>query len=142
MIATAKAPKLPKLDARKYGELLLSALPRPIRTEAEYDRIAEIVTRLALKGEADLTPEEDALLELLTVLIERYDEEYYRVPDAPPDAVIRMLMTDRGLRHKDLIPVLGSRGVTSDIINGKRKPNQAEVKALTEFFKVSSEVFL
>lgn len=42
------------------------------------------ITRLALKGEDNLTPEEEALLELLTLLIERYDDEYYRIPDAPP----------------------------------------------------------
>lgn len=139
MLATVKNRKL---NTRKYGELLSSALPRAIRTEAEYDRIAEIVTRLALKGEDHLTPEEDALLELLTVLIERYDDEHYQIPDAPPHAVIRMLMNDRGLRHKDLLPALGSRGVTSDVINGKRKPSMTQVKALAEFFKVSPEVFV
>src|SRR5215210_4788762 len=116
MPATAKARKL---DRQKYGELLLSALPRAIRNEAEYDRISEIVTRLALKGEDNLTPEEDALLELLTLLIERYDDEHYKISDAQPHAVIQMLMRDRSLRQKDLIPVLGSREITSEIINGK-----------------------
>jgi HTH-type transcriptional regulator/antitoxin HigA len=112
ILATAKAGAK-KLNSRKYGELLLSALPRAIHTEAEYDRIAEIVTRLALIGEDNLTPEEAALLELLTLLIERYDDEHYQLPDAPPHALIQMLMEDRGLRHKDLIPVLGSRGALS-----------------------------
>ena len=106
-----------------------------------YDRLAEIVTRLALKGEDNLTPEEDALLELLTLLIEHYDDEHYQIPDAPPHAVIQMLMEDRGLRHKDLLPVLGSRGATSDVINGKRKPSKTQIKALAEFFNVSPEVF-
>ncbi len=141
MIATAKAGAK-KLNTRKYGELLRSALPRAIRTEADYDRIAGIVTRLALKGEDNLTPEEDALLDLLTLLIERYDDEHYRIPDAPPHAVIQMLMEDRGLRHKDLIPVLGSRGATSDVINGKRKPSKTQIKAMAEFFNVPPEVFV
>ena len=139
MPATAKAKKL---NTRKYGELLLSALPRAIRTEAEYDRLAEIVTSLALKGEDNLTPEEDARLELLTLLIERYDDEHYRIPAALPHAVIQMLMEDRGLRQKDLAPVLGSRGATSDVINGKRKPSKTQIKALAEFFNVSPEVFV
>ncbi|MGH9938111.1 MAG: helix-turn-helix domain-containing protein [Blastocatellia bacterium] len=117
-------------------------MPHPIRTEADYDHAAETVTRLALKGEGNLTPEEDALLELLTLLIERYDDEHYQIPDAAPHAVIQMLMRDRGLRHKDLIPVLGSPGVTSDVINGKRKPSKKQVKALAEFFKVPLEVFV
>ncbi len=138
MPVTAKAKKL---NTRKYGELLLSTLPRAIRTEAEYDRLAEIVTRLALKGEDNLTPEEDALLELLTLLIERYDDEHYQIPDAPPHAMIQMLMEDRGLRQKDLLPVLGSRGATSDVINGKRKPSKTQIKALAEFFNIALEVF-
>jgi HTH-type transcriptional regulator / antitoxin HigA len=131
-----------KLNTRKYGKLLLTVLPRTIRTEAEYDRMAEVVSRLAVKGEDKLTPEEDALLELLTVLIERYDDEHYQIPDAPPHAVIQMLMQDRGLRHKDLMPVLGSRGTTSDVINGKRNPSKSQIKALAAFFKVSPEVFV
>ncbi len=131
-----------KLNTRRYGELLLAVLPRTIRTEADYDRLAEVVSRLAAKGEGKLTPEEDALLELLAVLIERYDDEHYQIPDAPPHAVIQMLMQDRGLRHKDLMPVLGSRGTTSDVINGKRNPSKSQIKALAAFFKVPPEVFV
>ncbi|MBO0721088.1 MAG: helix-turn-helix domain-containing protein [Blastocatellia bacterium] len=131
-----------KLNSQKYGELLRKVQPRRIRTESEYDRVAEIVSRLAVKGEHNLAPEEDALLELLTVLIEHYDEEHYQIPDAPPHAVIRMLMQDRGLRHKDLMPVLGSRGTTSDVINGKRNPSKSQIKALAAFFKVPPEVFV
>lgn len=131
-----------KLNTRRYGELLRKVQPRRIRTEAEYDRVAEFVSRLAVKGEHNLEPEEDALLELLTVLIEHYDEEHYQIPDAPPHTVIRMLMQDRGLRHKDLMPVLGSRGTTSDVINGKRNPSRAQIKSLAAFFKVPPEVFL
>lgn len=139
MTATADVRKL---NNRKYGELLLSALPRAIRTEAEYDRIAKVTSRLALKGEDQLTPEEEALLELLTLLIEHYDEEHFQIPDAPPHAVIQMLMEDRELRQKDLVPVLGSRSLTSDVINGKRRPSKTQIKALAEFFKVSPEVFV
>lgn len=130
-----------RLNPQKYGELLLDVLPRAIRNESEYDRLAEIVSRLAAKGEDNLTAEEDALLELLTTLIERYDDEHYQIPEAPPHAVIKMLMEDRGLRHKDLMPVLGSRGTTSDVINGKRTPSKVQIKALATFFKVSPEVF-
>lgn len=80
-------------------------------------------------------------LERLTLLIERYDDEHYPIPDAPPHAVIQMLMADRGLRHKDLLPALGSRGATSDVINGKRPPSKTQIKALAAFFNVAPEVF-
>ncbi len=131
-----------KLDVRKYGQILAEALPRPIETDAEYERALEIINRLMSKPEHKLTPEEDTLLELLSQLVERYEERNYPIPDAPPHAVIQFLMEDRGLQHKDLMPVLGSRGVTSEVINGKRKPSKTQIKALAEFFKLPPEVFV
>ena len=131
-----------KINARKYGQILAEALPRPIETDAEYERALEIINRLMSKPEHKLTPEEDTLLELLSQLVERYEERNYPIPDAPPHAVIQFLMEDRGLQHKDLMPVLGSRGVTSEVINGKRKPSKTQIKALAEFFKLPPEVFV
>ncbi|MBI4748647.1 MAG: hypothetical protein HY774_09160 [Acidobacteria bacterium] len=56
--------------------------------------------------------------------------------------IIQFLMRDRQLRQRDLLPVLGSRGVTSKIINGKRSPSKAQAKALGEFFGVSPDLGL
>ena len=131
-----------RVDPRKYGELLTEALPRPIETEAEYERALELINRFMSKPESGLKPEEDVLLELLTQLVERYEDRRYPMPEAPPHAVVRFLMEDRGLRHKDLMPVLGSRGVTSEVISGKRKPSKTQVKALAEFFKLPPELFI
>jgi HTH-type transcriptional regulator/antitoxin HigA len=138
MIAATKR----KLNTRKYGQLLAEALPRPIESEAEYERTLEIINRLMSKPEEKLKPEEDVLLELLSQLVERYEDRHYPIPDAQPHAVIQFLMEDRGLQHKDLMPVLGSRGVTSEVINGKRKPSKTQIKALAEFFKLQPEVFI
>ncbi len=134
--------KVKRIDPYKYGQLLLAALPRPIQTEAENERALELINRLMSKGEDKFTKEEGVLLDLLTVLVERFEEEHYPIPVAPPHAMIQMLMEDRGLRHKDLMPMLGSRGVTSEVINGKRLPSKAQAKALSEFFKVAPELFL
>lgn len=134
--------KVKRIDPYKYGQLLLATLPRPIQTEAENERALELINRLMSKGENKLTKEEGVLLDLLTVLVERFEEEHYPIPAAPPHAVLQMLMEDRNLRHKDLMPVLGSRGVTSEVIGGKRLPSKAQAKALSEFFKVSPELFV
>ncbi|HEX5080585.1 MAG TPA: hypothetical protein VFY40_00970 [Blastocatellia bacterium] len=72
----------------------------------------------------DLSPEESRLLELLSTLIEVYEDEHYPIPEAPPHVMIQGFMQDRGLRNKDLEPVLGSSGVTSEVISGKRKPSK------------------
>jgi len=132
----------PKIDARKYGKLLARTLPQAIRTEKENERMLAEVDALMSKPEEKLTPEELALLELLFTLIERFVEEHYPIPEAPPHSIIQTLMQERGLRQRDLLPVLHSRGVTSEVVRGKRKPSKAQAKALAKFFSVSPELFI
>ena len=129
-----------RLNRRRYSELLSETLPSVIRDEKEYDRIIEIVDRLAVKERT--SPEEERLLDLLSTLVEVYENEKYPIPDAPPHVMIREFMIDRGLRQADLIPVLGSRSLVSEIVNGKRKPSKVQIRSLGEFFGVSPELFL
>ncbi|MGE0131706.1 MAG: type II toxin-antitoxin system HigA family antitoxin [Blastocatellales bacterium] len=151
MTATAKVnknvggytlSKPPKLDPAKYGRLLAEALPAVITNESEYDRVVALMNKLAVISEDRITPEQERLLGLLTLLIETYDEEHYQIPDAAPHEVIQLLMQERSLRNKDLEPALGSRGVTSEVISGKRKPSKTQIKKLAEFFGVPSAVFI
>lgn len=130
----------PRFNRTRYGELLLETLSAVIQSEAEYDRLATAMNKLAVKPR--LSPEEDRLLDLLSALVEAYDQKHYAIPQATPAMVIQMLMQDRGLKNKDREPVLGSSGVTSEVINGKRNPSKAEVKALAQFFQVSLELFV
>ena len=51
-------------------------------------------------------------------------------------------MRERGLRNKDLEPALGSRGVTSEVISGRRKPSKTQIKKLAEFFGMAPEAFI
>lgn len=145
VIAKSKLPKpqptrTPRFNRARYGELLLETLPAVIQSEAEYDRLAAAMNKLAVKSR--LSPEENRLLDLLSTLVEAYDQKHYAIPQATPAMVIRMLMQDRGLKNKDLEPVLGSSGVTSEVINGKRNPSKSQIKALAKFFEVSPELFV
>src|SRR5258707_13683181 len=92
----------PEIDPRKYGRLLAKTLPQAIRTEKENERMLAEVDRLMSKAEEKLTPEEHALLDLLFGLIERFEEEHYPIPEAPPHSIIQTLMQERGLRQRDL----------------------------------------
>lgn len=136
----AAARSAPKLNRRKYVELLTQALPTVITSEEEYDRVVAIVDRLAVKRGASV--EEESLLELLSTLVEVYENEHCPIPDAPPHVMIQQFMLDRGLRQADLVPVLGSRSLVSEVVNGKRKPSKLQVKNLGAFFGVSPELFL
>jgi HTH-type transcriptional regulator/antitoxin HigA len=111
-----------------------------INDEEELERITDIVDRLAVKK--NLSPEESRLLDLLSTLIEVYEDEHHPIPDAPPHVMIQGFMQDRGLRSKDLEPILGSSGVTSEVISGKRKPSKTQIKNLAKFFQVSPEFFI
>ncbi len=136
------ATRRKKFNSRIYGKLLLEVLPRPIRTEAENERALAVVDRLMSKGEDNLTPEETSLLELLVQLIERFEEQAYPIPDAPGYRTLRTLMENRGVKQADLLPIFGSRGIASEVFNGKRAISKAQAKKLGEFFGISPAVFI
>ena len=131
-----------RINKTKYAALLTEVLPRPIQTEAQNERALKIVDRLLAKGEDNLTPEEGMLLELLIQLIERFEEQQYAIPAAPPHRVLQTLLENRGLKQKDLLPIFGSSGIASEVINGKRAISKEQAKKLGEFFKLSPAAFL
>lgn len=133
---------LEKIDERKYGRLLVRALPRIIKTEAENERALAEVERLMAKGEGNLTPEEDRLFELLVRLIEDFEAQAYPMKEAPPHRVLQHLMEARDMRQVDLLSVFGSRGIASEVVGGKRSISKAQAKKLAKVFHVSPELFI
>ena len=123
-----------------YASLLAQYRPKVIETESEND--AAIALALELEHRPDRTPEEDALLELLVTLIEKFEEEHYPLPEADPHAMLLHLLEARELNQEALVGVIGSRGVVSEVVNGKRSISKAQAKALGEFFHVSHTLFL
>jgi HTH-type transcriptional regulator/antitoxin HigA len=134
--------KTGKTTAQRYAELLATVLPKPIETEAENERALEIVNHLMSKGEKKLTAEERWLLRMLVRLIEDFEEKAYPIDEAPPRAVLKMLMEDRGLKQIDLAEVFGGRSRVSDVLAGKREISKAQAKALSAFFKVPADLFI
>lgn len=132
------------VDTTKYGMLLMQTLPSVISSEEELDKMAKETDRLITKGikQGSLSPEEENLLELLSVLIEKYEDEHYPIPDATPNEVLRFLMEQKDMKQSDLLHIFGSSGITSEVVNGKRSISKAQAKKLAEFFKVSVELFI
>ena len=81
------------------------------------------------------------LLDRLGALIHVYEEENYPIPDVTGAEVLRFLMDEHGLTQSDL-PEVGSQGVVSEILNGKRELNVRQARLLAGKFKVSSAVFV
>ncbi len=130
-----------RLNPQIYAELLAAALPVRIETEEQHKRLLAFTEKL-FKKENDASPEEDALLKLLVHLIQEYEQRVYQPEQATPQEVLTELMAARDLKQSDLWPVLNSKSVTSEIVNGKRGISKANAKALAEFFHVPVEVFL
>lgn len=123
-----------------YARLLAKALPRAIHSEAEHTRLTADL--LALDEREDLSPEEQALAELLTILIENYEDKAFPLPRVSPGDSLKALMDDRGLKHKDIWPVLGNKGTATEVLHGRRSISKAQAKRLAEFFRVPVDLFI
>ena len=129
------------LDAPKYRKLLGSALPVVIRTETEYKRLLHVAKGLTAKPEEEITEEEGRLLELLSVLIEAYEDRVHPLPKTQPHKMLAFLLEEKGMKPSDLWPVLPKSRV-SEILNGKRSFSISQAKQLAELFQMPVDVFL
>ena len=131
------------IDLKRYGRLLAKAVPRVISTRQEHERALAIVESLMERGEGTMTPEEDALLDLLTNLIRDYEATAYRPrEESRPNEMVAFLLEQHDLKPSDLWPVIGSRGRVSEILAGKRSISKEQAKKLAEFFHVRADLFI
>ncbi|HYW67134.1 MAG TPA: transcriptional regulator [Candidatus Dormibacteraeota bacterium] len=129
-----------ELNEKTYGQLLGRTLPHVIRTEEECERLTNELMRLDERE--DLSREEKELAELLTVLIDEYEQRRYPIRKANPQQTLQHLMEARKLTQKDLWKVFGSKGITSEVFHGKRSISKAQARKLAEFFHVNVELFI
>lgn len=130
------------IDLKRYGRLLAKAAPTVIKNEEENDRMLGIVESLMAKGEDNLSPEEDELLELLVDLIHDFESKAYPIPKSAPHELVAFLLEQRDLKPSDLWPVIGSKSRVSEILSGKRSISKEQAKKLAEFFHVGVELFI
>jgi HTH-type transcriptional regulator/antitoxin HigA len=123
-----------------YGALLKRVAPKVIRTEKENEAYTEVLYELDQRSKR-LTAAEKELAELLTLLIEDFEEKRYRLPRTKPVDVVRFLMEQHNLLQKDLVDVFGTRSIVSEVLSGKRELNKEHIARLSARFHVSPEVF-
>lgn len=128
------------LDEKTYGRLLGRTLPRVIHSDEECDRLSAELLRLDECGNP--TAEEEELAELLTVLIDEYEGRRYPIRKASPRQTLLHLMESRKLAQKDLRKVFGSKGITSEVVHGKRSISKTHARKLADFFHVSADLFI
>lgn len=112
---------------------------RPIRTESDYEAaLAEI--EALFDAEVD-TPEGDRL-EVLTTLVEAYEQKHHPVPPPDPIEALRYHLESRGLTRRDLEPFLGSRARVAEILNRKRSLTIEMIRRLHEGLGVPAEILI
>ena len=124
----------------EYRVLLKKAPPKVIRTEKENEAYTEILYRLDRRSKT-LTVAERDFAELLTLLIEDFEERHYQLPRSGSLSVLRFLMEQHGLKQKDLVDVFGTASIVSEVLSGKRELNKEHIRRLSERFHVSPELF-
>ncbi|MGH9470004.1 MAG: helix-turn-helix domain-containing protein [Terriglobia bacterium] len=130
------------INSASYAKLLAKTQPLPIHDEEDYDLMIKKIAGLMVRAEKDLSLEESSLLEMMSILVERYEQERYPLEPSKPCKVIEFLMEQRGLQQRDLAKVLGSKSHLSEILRGKREPSKEQAKSLGEFFHVSPALFI
>lgn len=119
--------------------MIQKGAPRLIHSDEELTEYTQALFDLTAK--ADPTPDEEKAIELMTLLIERYESEHCPVPDATPAEVLRFLLDQNGLSQRDVSPELGSESTVSLILSGKRSLNRHHIARLSNRFHVSPSVF-
>ena len=112
-----------------------------IHNEREYDAAVERMNELLDEIGTDENHPLYSLLDTLGTLIEAYEEEHHAFPDANGAEVLRFIMDEHGLTQSEL-PEVGSQGVVSEILNGKRELNVRQIRALAKRFKISASAFV
>lgn len=109
-----------------------------IKNEEQYNRYCDTLEHLLTKSDKNIEDE----IELLTLLIEKWDDEHNTFDNADPIELLNYLMDDHQLKAKDLVEILGiSKGTVSKILNYHKGLSKGTIRKLSEYFKVSQEAF-
>ncbi|RLA22721.1 MAG: transcriptional regulator [Gammaproteobacteria bacterium] len=102
---------------------------KPIKNKNHYNQALERINEL---WGANHNTEKGDELDVLMLLVEKYEEEHYPVPPSDPVEAINFLMEQKGLTRKDLEPYLGTRARVSEVLNKKRNLTLPMIKKLHE----------
>ena len=127
-------------DLNTYRNLLFETAPKVIESDEECEQALTMTEELHFKK--NRLPEETALYLLLVTLIEAYETEHYPMEPSTPHEILLHLMESSGTRQADLVGIIGSSGVVSEVVNGKRAISKAQAKALGEYFNLSPSLFI
>ena len=122
------------------AKMIAHGAPHVIHNDAELEMYTDALFRLTAL-EYPSSSEVEAI-ELLTLLVERYEQEHYAIPKADPVSVVRFLIRQQNLTQRDLIPQFGSESAVSMFMRGQRNLTLEQVRKLSARFKLPADVFI
>jgi HTH-type transcriptional regulator/antitoxin HigA len=112
---------------------------KPIKTNNDYEKALE---RLEDIFDAKMGTNQGDELEILTILIEKYEKEIYPIEMPDPIEAIKFRMEQLGMKQKDLAEVMGFKSRVSEILNRKRKLTIDMIRNLNQKLNIPSEVLI
>ena len=119
----------------------VSKVVSTIHTEKQYNKAVNMLDELIDEVNKKNDPVKESLIDTLGTLIKDYEDRNIKEPKGDPMGALKYLLEEHGLNQSDLLEI-GSQGVVSEILNGKRKLNLRQVVALSKRFSVSPSVFI
>jgi HTH-type transcriptional regulator/antitoxin HigA len=113
----------------------------PIRDEAHYEHMTAMLETLLAEAKGDESHPVMELVDIVGDLVADYEAMHHPLPEASGIDALKFLMEQHGLKQTAL-PEVGSQGVVSEILTGKRELNVRQIRALSERFGVSPATFI
>ncbi len=130
-----RTPNMIKLTQTKFNTMIL----KPIKTEKDYNQVLE---RLEQIFDAEPNTKEGDELEILGILIEKYENENFPIELPDPIEAIKFRMEQLNYSQNDLAEVIGLKSRASEILNKKRKLSLEMIRKLSEKLHIPSEVLI
>ena len=110
-----------------------------ITSEKEYNKALE---RLDKIFDADPDSQKGQEADVLALLIEEYEEKHYSIEAPDPITAIKIRMEEMELKQKDLVGLIGSKGIVSEVLNRKRRLTVNMIRNLSDKLKIAAQTLI
>ena len=112
---------------------------KPVKTETDYEKALE---RLELIFDASPETKEGDEAEILSLIIENYENQHYPIESPDPIEAIKIRMEELNLKQKDLVGVIGGKSRVSEILNKKKRLTVDMIRELERILQISASVLV
>jgi HTH-type transcriptional regulator / antitoxin HigA len=128
------------IDLKVYRQLVAEVTPKIIETEEEYEQFLAVAERLTFNQKQ--TPEESALYDLVSMLVETYEAQHHAIDEASPAEVLSHIIESSGLDASALADIFGSSETVAKVLAGQQPISLEQAQILADRFHLSPKIFL